>query len=587
MKHLALILLALILLTATASASPVQITVPCRDGSMDKGSGTYIADNPINNTSYVLTNWHVIRDNVGKFIVTDPTGDRYAAKLVYQDAQADIALLHVQHIRNVKPTPIAPNDAPEGAILQVWASSPAHNGQILCYNARSNRFNDLYNELDVPAVNGDSGSPVTYENMLVGIMWGVDNVTHKIQYTKHAVLAWHVDRYFQQAGLQRNVSLKQWSGCASGDCGQDYGWQPASQNQVVYQYGGQQGQATFQGNVPGTNIPKVQQFNTARVDYSSDIKTLTERVKTLEEVTNAHEKSINVMAKAANDNLDTLNGRIDQVQTSQIGLQATLQDRLKKANDAFDKQNTSLFANIQKANKDTIDHFTQISKENQEAQKEIIKEANKEANKTWQERLKTLDQYKTTLETKYQTINANYVLVKGTLEKLQESRGLFNTVTILKATGIPLTGCIGLVAVFYIGKTLYSRFKDRPKSQDQYIVKEYQRPAQRPTVEDYYEAGPSGAVYPKGYRPNYAQQPVGSSIGYQSTGYQEPIVVQQPPPPQVVRKEHEYYPVEVDSFQKAHDWARTQVAKKFPGSTETLDCLESLITQHMNAQHKK
>jgi hypothetical protein len=40
-------------------------------------------------------------------------------------------------------------------------------------------------------------------------------------------------------------------------------------------------------------------------------------------------------------------------------------------------------------------------------------------------------------------------------------------------------------------------------------------------------------------------------------------------------------PVERDSFARAHQWAREQVARKYPGATEVLTTLESLIKQQI------
>ena len=60
-----------------------------------------------------------------------------------------------------------------------------------------------------------------------------------------------------------------------------------------------------------------------------------------------------------------------------------------------------------------------------------------------------------------------------------------------------------------------------------------------------------------------------------------PIAVDTPPPPQKTVPESHYVPVERDDFARAHQWAREQVARKYPGSTEILSTLESLIKQQL------
>jgi len=60
-----------------------------------------------------------------------------------------------------------------------------------------------------------------------------------------------------------------------------------------------------------------------------------------------------------------------------------------------------------------------------------------------------------------------------------------------------------------------------------------------------------------------------------------PIAVDSPPPPQRTIPESHYVPVERDDFARAHQWAREQVARKYPGATEILSTLESLIKQQL------
>jgi hypothetical protein len=60
-----------------------------------------------------------------------------------------------------------------------------------------------------------------------------------------------------------------------------------------------------------------------------------------------------------------------------------------------------------------------------------------------------------------------------------------------------------------------------------------------------------------------------------------PIVVDSPIPPQRTVPETHYVPIEKDSFAKAHQWASEHVARKYPGASEILQALESLIKQYL------
>lgn len=65
-----------------------------------------------------------------------------------------------------------------------------------------------------------------------------------------------------------------------------------------------------------------------------------------------------------------------------------------------------------------------------------------------------------------------------------------------------------------------------------------------------------------------------------------PIAVDSPPLPQRSVPESHYVPVQRDDFARAHQWAREQVARKYPGATEVLTTLESLIKQQLAGNNK-
>jgi Trypsin-like peptidase domain len=66
--------------------------------------------------------------------------------------------------------------------------------------------------------------------------------------------------------------------------------------------------------------------------------------------------------------------------------------------------------------------------------------------------------------------------------------------------------------------------------------------------------------------------------------FSRPIAVDTPPPPQRTVPETHYVPVERDDFARAHQWASENVARKYPGATEVLTTLDSLIKQQLAAQ---
>lgn len=61
------------------------------------------------------------------------------------------------------------------------------------------------------------------------------------------------------------------------------------------------------------------------------------------------------------------------------------------------------------------------------------------------------------------------------------------------------------------------------------------------------------------------------------------MAVDTPPLPQQRITETHYVPYERDSFARAHQWAKEQLVRKYPGSTDMLVALDSLIGQQLNA----
>lgn len=74
------------------------------------------------------------------------------------------------------------------------------------------------------------------------------------------------------------------------------------------------------------------------------------------------------------------------------------------------------------------------------------------------------------------------------------------------------------------------------------------------------------------------QRPIRETIPLSQT-----IVVDTPPRTHTTI-ENRYVEVESDRYQRAHAWAREQVARKQPGATATIHQLESLIRQKLASE---
>jgi hypothetical protein len=67
-------------------------------------------------------------------------------------------------------------------------------------------------------------------------------------------------------------------------------------------------------------------------------------------------------------------------------------------------------------------------------------------------------------------------------------------------------------------------------------------------------------------------------------GSRFPVAIDSPPAPQQTVPETHFVPVQRDDFARAHQWASEHVARKYPGATEMLSTLDSLIKQQLAAQ---
>lgn len=66
----------------------------------------------------------------------------------------------------------------------------------------------------------------------------------------------------------------------------------------------------------------------------------------------------------------------------------------------------------------------------------------------------------------------------------------------------------------------------------------------------------------------------------------QPVPIDSPPLPQQVASETRFAPYQVDDYSQAHAWAREQMARKYPGSTDLLEAEQAMIRQYLGALKK-
>jgi outer membrane murein-binding lipoprotein Lpp len=66
-----------------------------------------------------------------------------------------------------------------------------------------------------------------------------------------------------------------------------------------------------------------------------------------------------------------------------------------------------------------------------------------------------------------------------------------------------------------------------------------------------------------------------------------PIAVDAPPSPQIINTETHFVSVELDTYQQAHAWAKAQLVRRYPGAVETVETLDSLISQFLDSRKAK
>jgi hypothetical protein len=523
------LLLVIMLITTSTYASPVKIIVPV-NGASYRGSGVYVESD--GQAAYVYTNAHVVRDNTGTFIVKTPPclfyplGERFQGSVIYKNEAIDVAVIRIAIPKSVKPTPIAEADIPLGTEIYTWSSSPRWQGRTVIHRGKSLRYyNKGYTtELSFLVVDGDSGSPVLSNQKVVGLIYANDgdaNGDGRPDTNTSLMTNWSALKLAQDH--IRNT--KQW--CEDGNC-----WQGVGGNQY-------QGQPIYQQQPQ----QEIEEFDASAVDYSKDfeaLKTDTATFKT--QISDLDIKVANVATE-----LDNTKKVIDTNATTANKNNLATKTALEGVNNALVATKTEIVSTVNQAN--------------QKAQESILTKVSDK-----------LEAVKTGLENKYDSLDQKYTYVKtkvsavaDTVNKIQESRGIINTITIMKASGIPLGG-IALIMCAYGGYKYLSNKRQR-------VGEYYQGNQYQP--EPTYRGG-GGVIYQQSYQPVPEPPP-----------REPPPRVPEPPiiiPTQVKVPNNQYIPFETNDYRLAVQEAQKQAAKQYPGSTGVLEYVDSLVQQYMNAR---
>jgi len=138
------------------------------------------------------------------------------------------------------------------------------------------------------------------------------------------------------------------------------------------------------------------------------------------------------------------------------------------------------------------------------------------------------------------------------------------------ATAFGFGGPLGLgagLAGWFIGRRVRKRVRGRLGGGDSLAVPH--RPPQPPPPPVTPPPAPQPASQP--------QQPPDTSG---ESGDRIVVVDAIPPEPNTVIEQH-FQPIETDSYRKAHAWARSHMARRYPGTLEALETEQSLIDQYL------
>lgn len=152
----------------------VRVKAQDRGNSFSFGTGTLIGRS--DKHGLVVTNWHVIRDAVGKVSVVFPDGFTSTATILHVNKTWDLAALLIWRPK-VEPVAIAKERPTHGQLLSIagYGSGTYRfaSGKVVNFTSpgKNNPFDFV--EIAVSARNGDSGGPIFNMNgELAGVLFG-------------------------------------------------------------------------------------------------------------------------------------------------------------------------------------------------------------------------------------------------------------------------------------------------------------------------------------------------------------------------------------------------------------------------------
>jgi S1-C subfamily serine protease len=153
------------------AAATVTVHVPTEGGAGWKGTGTVVWSE--GGRSWVVTNYHVVEDNRGTFVVErNIDGKRYPARVLNRSGEGDAVVLEVD---TVLPAAVLGTDQTAGtAVTHYGNTTGPKRGKVVGYEqTQTTRWKGEHMLTDYVSDSGDSGAGVFNDRgELVGVHWG-------------------------------------------------------------------------------------------------------------------------------------------------------------------------------------------------------------------------------------------------------------------------------------------------------------------------------------------------------------------------------------------------------------------------------
>jgi len=162
--------------TKAAKPHPAVVRVKAQDrgSSFSFGTGTLIGRS--DKHGLVITNWHVVRDAVGKVSVVFPDGFTSTATVLQVNKTWDLAALLIWRPK-VEPVAISNQRPKQGELLSIAGYGSGSyrfaSGKVVNWTSPGKKNPFDFVEVAVAARNGDSGGPIfNMKGELAGVLFG-------------------------------------------------------------------------------------------------------------------------------------------------------------------------------------------------------------------------------------------------------------------------------------------------------------------------------------------------------------------------------------------------------------------------------